>query len=220
MVLSWCWLRFVDVEVVTSIKKVTYTFTFTASAAIKPDCNAKTHIRTIQQKPGPPQQHTSRMSFFPIIPSVSLYSSILAPSPAHHHYHEQIAAHHATHMDHHALTSFLSHLLAPVSHNQCTSSAPCSTPPPLSESCPPQKTCKEPHIIRLAEEEELARLQHGEQDGTPLCREGDIEVWHQQPHPHPHQNEGRRDSMEAAKKSRRGSLEWLAGAIRERRVHV
>ncbi|EUC32259.1 hypothetical protein COCCADRAFT_99191 [Bipolaris zeicola 26-R-13] len=119
-------------------------------------------------------------------------------------------------MDHHTFTSFFSHLLAPVSHTQCTSSAPCSSPTYHEEHKE-----KEPHIIRLAEEEEeLARLQHGEQqDGTPLCREGGIAAWHQQ-QPQQQQQQGeRRDSMEVQKK-RRASLEWLAGVIRERRVHV
>ncbi|XP_014558317.1 hypothetical protein COCVIDRAFT_94776 [Bipolaris victoriae FI3] len=119
-------------------------------------------------------------------------------------------------MDHHTFTSLFSHLLAPVSHTQCTSSAPCSSPTYHEEHKE-----KEPHIIRLAEEEELARLQHGEQqDGTPLCREGGIAAWHQQQPQQQQQQQGeRRDSMEVQKK-RRPSLEWLAGVIRERRVHV
>lgn len=99
---------------------------------------------------------------------------------------------------------------------------PCSTPPPLSESHPHQEERKEreTHIIRLAEEEELARLQHGEQDGTPLCREEGIATWHQHQHQYQHQHLERNDSMEAQKKSRRGSLEWLAGVIKERKGHA
>ncbi|EMD86922.1 hypothetical protein COCC4DRAFT_32791 [Bipolaris maydis ATCC 48331] len=144
------------------------------------------------------------MSFFPIIPSTSLYSSILALPPPHDHHH------HTIHMDHHTLSSLLSHVLAP------TSPAACPTPAPLSASPPHQaeRQEKEARIIRLAEEEELARIQSGEQDGTPLCREEGIAAWHQCQH------QERKDSMEAQKKRPRRSLEWLAGVIRERKEHA
>lgn len=85
---------------------------------------------------------------------------------------------HAHQFDHHQiaaiLVSFLSHVFAPVAHQQCTSSTPCWAASHTRECS--RKNREETTII-VDDEFVLLDRSSEEQDGGPVCREATIESW-------------------------------------------
>jgi hypothetical protein len=135
------------------------------------------------------------MLLFPNIPDPSSYNNMLAYP---HHLltnHDYATKHHNASFDHHHLSDvvhdFFSHMFAPTSYLQCTSSIPCWAPPAIDAHAADTQP-------RLIIDDDYVLLDC-EEDGGPLCREATIASWKAAP---------------TKEKQRRRSIQWLASVIR------
>jgi hypothetical protein len=152
------------------------------------------------------------MSLYPNILDISSYNAMLAQAhqaherehkPQHQdnnqHQDQHQHQHHALFDSHHvseALVDFLSHMFAPTSYMQCTSSTPCWLPPRIDADSK-QRFIVDDDIVMVEEEEAVV-------DGGPLHRETTIASWKAKPE----------------KQERRRSIQWLASVIRRDSVHA
>lgn len=144
------------------------------------------------------------MSIYPNILDISAYKAMRTQHPIAQpgsEYELQKIQHHphTTHMNRHQITEnvvdFFSHMFAPASYHQCTSSTPCWAPP-----APTADELARPSLIV---DDDLVVLK-GNQDGAPLCREAKIAEW-----------KGEQMQNQEVPRKRRRSIEWLANVIRK-----
>lgn len=122
------------------------------------------------------------MSAFPNILHRSMYSTFLSdrqkstPTPSKYgHSKEYQSPHQGDHQHSSALLiNLLSHMFAPVSYQQCTSSAPCWT---VSYDSKRELNSSGKTGIIVDDEFVLLEDRDGEDDGGPICREATIESW-------------------------------------------